>query len=333
LESKNVQRKGRTLLGTSILEVYQKYISGLRAGSGNNYTGYCPIHGETPGKSSPSISINAETGQWYCFAGCGGGSLKSFLREVESPTKSEQILSSVHMPKKRRVADLDEEAYREVVLPEKILGVFDSCPTSLVDSGFSWRTLQQNDVGFDADLSRITFPVRNRNGELVGIVGRTLHVKFGGKYKVYTREFLKFGYNVKSFRKGNYLWREDKVHSIASHSEARPTIYVVEGFKAALWLVQAGLETTVALMGSSMSLEQKKKLERFGGRIVLCLDNDAAGRKATIKIAGQLKSSRVSVAVLPDEAQQPDYLSEGEILDVCFSPISVTQASIKWRKA
>ena len=35
----------------------------------------CPFHKE----KTPSFTVNEETGEWYCHAGCGGGAEKEFI--------------------------------------------------------------------------------------------------------------------------------------------------------------------------------------------------------------------------------------------------------------
>jgi DNA primase len=217
-----------------------------------------------------------------------------------------------------------------VILPEKLLGVFDECPRELVEAGFDWRVLQEHDVGYDKRLNRITFPIRTMTGELAGIVGRCRDPDFGGKYKVYTTELRTFGFNIETFKKSNFLWRGDKVLSVLSESTGRPDIFVVEGFKAALWFAQSGIDTVVALMGSSMSNRQQQHIERFGGRVILCLDNDPAGKKATRKISHQLRAVRTLVVPLPEGIHQPDDLTGEELVEFCSSPTSLREAINQW---
>jgi len=46
---------------------------------GRRWTGLCPFHAE----KSPSFTLNAEEGLWYCF-GCGAkGDVITFIRDVE----------------------------------------------------------------------------------------------------------------------------------------------------------------------------------------------------------------------------------------------------------
>jgi DNA primase len=213
-----------------------------------------------------------------------------------------------------------------VVLPERLLGVFERCPLTLLKAGFSERILFEHDVGFDKELRRITFPIRTKTGQLVGIVGRRQDPKYG-KYKVYTSELLKYGFNIESFPKGDYLWREEKASRALGPGD---DLYVVEGFKAALWFAQAELPTVVALMGSRMSERQQEKLISYGRRIILCLDNDAAGRKATLEIGHKLKSARRYVVPLPEGIHQPDDLSEFELVDLVQNPVTLAEAKRTW---
>lgn len=310
---------------SDFLSFYAKYVPRLRPGSEGNYSGFCPIHGEEPGRSKPSLSVNVDTGLWYCFAGCGGGHARSFLQALgKKRTEIDRLTSNLPTRPKKRVKK--RQKHTETVLPEKLLGLFDKCPIALINAGFEERILFEHDIGYDEELSRITFPIRARNGDLVGIVGRQKSTDYG-KYKVYTTELLKYGLNVSSFKKSNYLWRGEKV---LPNAPRRGTIFVVEGFKAALWFVQSGLENVVALMGSHMSDRQQYLLESSGQRIVLCLDNDVAGQKATLKIGHKLSAVQKYVVLLPRDVHQPDDLTEEELQALCSAPKTLSEATQRW---
>lgn len=307
------------------LPEFQKYVPGLRPGSGDNFMGFCPIHGEVVGQSKPSLSVNVKTGLWFCFAGCGGGNIRKFLTLLgESKAVVDKIsakkVSTSPAKRAKKTAPADE-------IPERLLGVFDWCPEQLVREGFREKVLFDNDVGFDRKLSRITFPVRDRTGKLVGIVGKQPSSEFG-KYKVYTTELLEYGLRVPSFSKGDHLWRIDKVVEELQHE--RKPVFIVEGFKAALWFCQAGITNVVALMGSYMTDTQKQLVESLSPRIILCLDNDDAGQSGTLKIAQKLQASRVHVAILPEGIHQPDDLTSAELREVCSTPVSISEARRQW---
>ena len=85
-------------------------------------------------------------------------------------------------------------------------------------------------------------------------------------------------------------------------------VVVVEGFFDCMKVHQAGVRSVVGLMGSALYERQcHVLLERFR-HIILLLDGDATGRKASTAIAQKLRPHcEVRVVLLPDGVQ-PDQL-------------------------
>lgn len=297
-----------------VVDEISKYVTGLKKGAGNNWIGFCPIHGEQAGKSKPSFSLNASTGMWYCFAGCGGGGLPTFLKLLDVPRpRVDSLMTRLkpHLTPVEKKKDLTQDRglfQTPYPLPEKILGLYEECPLGLIEAGFTEETLWMHDVGFDEEQQRITFPIRDLTGTLAGISGRDVTGRAMEKYKVYQRELQDLGFQNYHLEKGHYLWRWDRVYPHVYGNPERPPVYVTEGFKACLWMVQNGFPNTVALMGASMTDVQKMFLERLGGPIVLCLDNNPAGLKGTARIGYRISGARVLVMRYPPEVQQPDGL-------------------------
>ena len=88
---------------------------------------------------------------------------------------------------------------------------------------------------------------------------------------------------------------------------------MVEGFFDCLRVHQAGFRNVVALMGASLSeVQEQLLLERFQ-QLVVMLDGDEAGRRASQQLAARL-SGRVSLTrVVVPSGGQPDQLSSEEI--------------------
>src|SRR6185295_15208253 len=138
-----------------------------------------------------------------------------------------------------------EGAYR---LPEALLGVFDFCPVRLLEEGFTEETLEMHNIGFDRERHRITFPIRDVKGRLIGISGRTVIDQIP-KYKVYDGWHVNWegkrvpgelgawfpGYVSAGIK--DHLWREQFVYERIYKGKDSQLI-VVEGYKAAMWLVQ-----------------------------------------------------------------------------------------------
>jgi DNA primase len=313
-----------------VVDEIAKYVTGLKKGAGNNWMGFCPIHGEQAGKSKPSFSLNAATGMWYCFAGCGGGGLPTFLKLLDVPRPRVDTLMEKlrpHLTTVEKRADLTQAKnlfQTPYPLPEKLLGIYEECPVSLIEAGFTEETLWTHDVGFDEEQQRITFPIRDLNGTLAGISGRDVTGRAAEKYKVYQRELQEIGFKNYKLEKGNYLYRWERVYQNVYANPDRPPVYITEGFKACLWMVQNGFPNTVALMGSSMTDVQKMFIERLGGPVVLCLDNNSAGIKGTARIGYRLSGARILVMRYPPDVQQPDGLSAEALQDAVQRALSLT---------
>jgi DNA primase len=94
------------------------------------------------------------------------------------------------------------------------------------------------------------------------------------------------------------------------------TAVVVEGFFDCLKLHQAGIPSAVALMGAALYEAQQRALHRHFRSIILMLDGDAAGRRATATMATQLRPyTSLRVIHLPDRVQ-PDQLASAAIREM-----------------
>ena len=96
--------------------------------------------------------------------------------------------------------------------------------------------------------------------------------------------------------------------SVGDHS-----VVVVEGFFDCMKVHQAGFRSVVALMGSALYEPQRRALRARFRYVILLLDGDATGRKASAVIAQKLRPHcHVRVVLLPDGVQ-PDQLPAKDI--------------------
>jgi len=201
----------------------------------------------------------------------------------------------------------------DYILDEDILDDFRLMPNALRKQGFLKSTLRHFEVGFDAARCRITYPIRNIYGELVGISGRTV-IDEEPRYKIYKRELQEVtgipeDYTLERIKKAT-MWH---AHISYPHLyNSRDPIVVTEGFKAAMWLWQCGIDNVVALIGSSMSQLQANLLTHCG-EVFLFLDNNEAGILGTAKAGSLTTGTMTYVAKYPDLREQPDDLDKYEI--------------------
>lgn len=316
-----------------VLALLDKYLPGsIRPGAGGNVLLKCPFHkgGE---ERRPSFSINIDVGLFNCFTCHVAGDVRYLLKLLGLPRSQIDAEIKVIEPeleanyrrkefeKKHFFSNTDPFQAR-VVLPEALLGVYDWCPTKLLEDGFTMELLRDFEVGFDRLGNRITYPIRDMYGHLAGISGGRTLPNQEPKYKVYRGGFRDsvthqwvtgdfgdwFDEQFPNFRcdSHNFLWNFHRVFPrvMQAPSGADDRVFIVEGFKACLWMVQNGFLNTVALMGSSISEAQQRMLHRVGGKVMLLLDNDNPGRSATRKVGKALWEplhGRVSVVPYPTE--------------------------------
>jgi DNA primase len=150
---------------------------------------------------------------------------------------------------------------------------------------------------YDRFRNRLIFPIRNASGRLVGFGGRALGDD-PAKY-LNTAE-------TGRFHKGALLYGLDQAKRTMRE---RRRAFLVEGYVDALAAVAAGIEESVASMGTALTPEQAKLLARFADEVVLGYDGDPAGETACRRALPILLAAGLAVrrARLPD-GHDPDSL-------------------------
>jgi Toprim-like/DNA primase catalytic core, N-terminal domain len=149
-------------------------------------------------------------------------------------------------------------------------------------------------AGFLRD--RIVFPIHDDEGNLIAYAGRSIDGS-GPRYLF-----------PPGFRKSQVVFN---LHRAAGTSVG--CTIVVEGFFDCLRVHQAGYRNVVALMGTSLSEAQEHLLVQRFQQLVLMLDGDEPGRRASRQLATRL-SGRVSICMAGvPSGRQPDQLSSEEI--------------------
>ncbi|HET6997803.1 MAG TPA: DNA primase [Solirubrobacterales bacterium] len=154
---------------------------------------------------------------------------------------------------------------------------------------------------YDRFRSRIMFPIRDRRGRTLGFGGRAMRSDQGAKY-VNTAE-------TDFFHKSQLLYGVDRAKAeIAKATRA----VVVEGYTDVLALHQAGVEETIAVMGTAITGEQVATLSGMVEEVVLALDADSAGQEAMLRAqrvaAG--RKMRLRVAAMPAGEDPAEMMAE-----------------------
>lgn len=149
--------------------------------------------------------------------------------------------------------------------------------TYLVGKGYASRDLElaglviHKDSGgtYDRFRGRLMFPIRNRNGEVIGFGARTL-----------TGEEPKYLNSPQTplFDKSSTLYGLDLAKDAI---RAQNLAIIVEGYMDVIGAHQGGFKNVVASLGTALTQKQLELLKRLTKRYALALDPDAAGEEAT----------------------------------------------------
>jgi DNA primase len=136
----------------------------------------------------------------------------------------------------------------------------------------------------DFFIERLTIEIRDENNNLVGFGARSLNNKTP-KYlntpqtDIFSKSDLLFGLNIAK-------------NSISEIDEC----IIVEGYMDVFTAHSEGSLNVVACMGTAVSLNQLKKAFSLSSRVILCLDSDIAGKKATVNNLVKIINSNESMS-------------------------------------
>ena len=325
---------------TDITELVSGYVR-LTKRSGSNMFGLCPFHNE----KTPSFSVSADRQLCYCFACHKGGGVINFIREIENLSYPEAIeflarragltvpdngaddgLTGVRM----RMLEINREAARHFF--ETLLspagksareyltkrGISKEMVTrfGLGAAADSWNDLTDAMTGkgytrqdlitaglaksgrkeggaYDAFRSRLMFPVIDVRGDVIGFSGRA--IGDGEPKYLNTAETLVFNKRRNLF-----------ALNLAKKSKSDMLI-LVEGNIDVVTLHQAGFDSAVASLGTSLTTEQVRMMKRYKDKAVIAYDSDLPGREAALRAIPFLEKAGMSVKVVDmGLAKDPD---------------------------
>jgi DNA primase len=131
---------------------------------------------------------------------------------------------------------------------------------------------QSGEGVYDKFRHRVMFPIRDGLGRMVGFGGRILNPEDQPKFMNSPQTVL--------FDKGRLLYALDQARKAI---RAQDQVVIVEGYLDVIALHQGGFSNVVSPMGTALTEDQLRMLKKLTRRIVLALDPDTAGQKATLR--------------------------------------------------
>lgn len=150
-------------------------------------------------------------------------------------------------------------------IPEKILSYYIPYVNDIFkNDGITYDVQKFFEVGYDQCTNRITIPIRNYDGKLVGVKGRWFGDIPEGS------DIQKYLY-LEPCNKGQILYGLDKTYEYIQSSHC---VYVGESEKFVMQLFSYGDKNCVSTGGKTISNQQIEMLSRMCVDVVLCFDKD-----------------------------------------------------------
>jgi len=294
-----------------IVQVISDYVDLKKAGK--DYKGLCPFHGD----KDPSFYVSPQKEIFYCFGCAKGGSIFSFLMQMENIS----FVESVRLLARRYgvTFEFEDRGTSSADKREKLLSALiaahdhfkhnlrfsDVARGYLEKRGIAQEWIESLGLGFAPDswdgavnhLRRLG--VGLDDAVLAGLVRQR---KSGGHYDYFrsrimipirdlSGDLVAFGGRVlgegdpkylnspesQLFHKNRLLYGLDSAREAI---RAEGSVILVEGYFDQISLRTRGLENAVAPLGTALGREQVRLLKRFSTNVVTVFDGDDAGVRA-----------------------------------------------------
>ncbi|MFT7649205.1 MAG: DNA primase [Candidatus Poriferisodalaceae bacterium] len=329
---------------TDITRVISQYVALKKVG--RRWSGLCPFHGE----KTPSFSVNAEEGFYYCFGCQRSGDSITFAREMEQldfvgavEWLAERAGISLRytnegdgQKRKERTEFVDLVDKAATFYHERLLNSPDAgkARAYLRQRGYDRATVEQFRIGYAPDewdtlvrflkapaskLHAAGLAFENSIGKPTDFFrGRLMFpiLDPNGSAVAFGGRMLPEGQPPKYKNSAqNRIYDKSKILYALNWAKKAVVdadeIIVCEGYTDVIGCFRAGIPRAVATCGTSLTEEHVKLMTKFARRIVLAFDADGAGKAAADKFYGWERSHDIEVRV----ADLPDGADPGELAE------------------
>jgi DNA primase len=316
---------------TDMVQIVTQHLALKRVGS--RWVGLCPFHQE----NSPSFSVNAELGLYYCFGCRASGDAIRFVQEMEHTDfvgAVEHLANRAGITLRYTDAHQGESRKERNRLVETIRKAADYYHDRLLtgpDAGAARSYLRAR--GFDGEMVRkyglgwapdrwddlarhLRLPDKVLTDAGLGLVNRI------GKQQDFFRARVLFpiadaqgdvvGFGGRKLPDGEgpkykntsetALYHKSRVLYGLDRAKAEivqsDQVIICEGYTDVIGFARVGLPIAVATCGTALTEDHVKILRRFTQRLVLAFDPDAAGQAAAERVYEWEKRHDLEVSVV-----------------------------------
>ncbi len=315
-----------------IEDVISSYVNLKRRGK--TLVGLCPFHNE----KTPSFTVYPESRSFYCFGCGAGGDVISFVRRMDNLDYVEAVKSlaqaaGMSMPEDGYDDTMAKRRMRLLAANREAARFFNAClnapenrfaldyflkrgltPSTIRHFGLgyapdSWHALTEHlhSKGFtyeemvlanlvrrsdkngksnyyDNFRNRVMFPIIDLRGNVIAFGGRVMD---DSKPKYINTS------DTPVYKKSNGVFALNFAKNANENK-----LLLVEGYMDVIALHQAGFTNAIACLGTAFTSEQANLLSRYAEEIIVCYDNDGAGREATQRALGVLGKTGLKLRVV-----------------------------------
>lgn len=315
-----------------IEEVISSHITLRRRGK--TLVGLCPFHNE----KTPSFTVYPDTNSFYCFGCGAGGDVISFIRRIDNLDYVEAVktvaqMAGMSMPEDGYDDTLAKRRMRLLAANREAARFFNAClmdeknrpaldyflrraltTTTIRHFGLgyapnSWHALTEHlrSKGFtyeemvlanlvrrsdkngkanyyDNFRNRVMFPIIDLRGNVIAFGGRVMD---DSKPKYINTS------DTPVYKKSNGVFALNFAKNANENK-----LLLVEGYMDVIALHQAGFTNAIACLGTAFTSEQANLLSRYAEEIIICYDNDGAGREATQRALNVLGKTGLKLRVV-----------------------------------
>ena len=315
-----------------IEEVISSHITLRRRGK--TLVGLCPFHNE----KTPSFTVYPDTNSFYCFGCGAGGDVISFIRRIDNLDYVEAVktvaqMAGMSMPEDGYDDTLAKRRMRLLAANREAARFFNAClmdeknrpaldyflrralttatirhfglgyaPDSwhaltehLRSKGFTYEEMvlanlvRRSDKNgkanyYDNFRNRVMFPIIDLRGNVIAFGGRVMD---DSKPKYINTS------DTPVYKKSNGVFALNFAKNANENK-----LLLVEGYMDVIALHQAGFTNAIACLGTAFTSEQANLLSRYAEEIIICYDNDGAGREDTQRALNVLGKTGLKLRVV-----------------------------------
>jgi len=288
--------------------------------TGAQWMGLCPFHGE----KSPSFSVNAEKGVYYCFGCQVSGDVIDFVREIEGldfAGSVEFLAAKTGIPLRYTDHNEGRRRNRRKEHAEIVQKAVDFYHRRLLEDpaarpardylrsrGYGGEVARQFQIGWAPDdWSLLSRALGLSDGDLkaTGLGGIN---KRGGQYDFFRARIVfpifdaqgnPLGFGGRKLPDGEgpkykntsdaaeYYSKSDVLYGLhwaKAEAGRLDELVVCEGYTDVIGCHLAGIERAVATCGTALTPNHARLIGRFAKRVVLAFDADGAGQAAAERV-------------------------------------------------